>query len=155
MIRPSFDLVGDLHRMGRQLAVLKQMYQSYTSIIDRILEKQKPNDHPAVRRPGSRDHGQSSGTLLATEATTDSQRFDDPVAPPTHGVRLSEAAVVRFERLRDRINLYALGEIEDCLAEKESLDFMVWEGYGKESWANRHHRTSILLHSMNRERLSD
>lgn len=41
------------------------------------------------------------------------------------GAPLSSAATVRFERLRDRINLYALSEIQECLDEKESLVFLV------------------------------
>lgn len=43
----------------------------------------------------------------------------------TFGAPLSSAATVRFERLRDRINLYALSEIQECLDEKESLVFLV------------------------------
>lgn len=43
----------------------------------------------------------------------------------SYGVSLSPAAVVRFERLRDRIKLYALSEIQDCLDDKESLVFLV------------------------------
>lgn len=46
--------------------------------------------------------------------------MDKPV-----GVMLASAAVARFERLVDRINLYCLSEIEACLTEKESLTFMV------------------------------
>ena len=42
-----------------------------------------------------------------------------------NGVSLSPAAVGRFERLADRIRLYCLSEIETCLAEKESLAFLV------------------------------
>ena len=44
----------------------------------------------------------------------------------TFGAPLSSAASVRFERLRDRINLYALSEIQECLDEKESLVFLVF-----------------------------
>jgi hypothetical protein len=41
------------------------------------------------------------------------------------GVRLSSSAIVRFERLLDRIKLYAVSEIDECLTEKESLVLMV------------------------------
>jgi hypothetical protein len=44
--------------------------------------------------------------------------------PPT-GVPLSSAAVGRFQRLIDRIRLFCLSEIDSCLAEKESLTFLV------------------------------
>ena len=52
------------------------------------------------------------------------------ISPP-HGedkatnVCLTSSAGVRFERLLDRIRLYALNEIQDCLAEKESVVLMV------------------------------
>jgi hypothetical protein len=129
MKRPNVALVGDLHSIGRQLAILKRMYQSYNLIIDRILEKQKPIDKSKERRPTSRDNdgGQPlNGVPLATgEVTTEHRKSDDRAAPETLGVPLSSAAAVRFERLRDRINLYAISEIQDCLDEKESLVFMV------------------------------
>ena len=41
------------------------------------------------------------------------------------GVALASTATVRFARLKDRINLYALSEIQECLDEKESLVFLV------------------------------
>ena len=44
----------------------------------------------------------------------------------TFGAPLSSAASVRFERLRDRINLLALSEIQECLDEKDSLVFLVF-----------------------------
>lgn len=129
MQRPNVDLVGELHSIGRQLAVLKRMYNSYNLIIDRILEKQKPIDNPIERRPSSNDTNGGQPLygvpLAAGEATTDPRRYDDTGAPQTLGVRLSEAAAVRFQRLRDRIDLYALSEIQECLDEKESLVFMV------------------------------
>ena len=130
MERPNVELIGELHSIGRQLAVLKRMYNSYNLIIDRILEKQKPIDNLIERRPSTKDtnggkpvHGVP---LVAGEATTDPRRLDETGSPQTLGVRLSEAAAVRFQRLRDRIDLYALSEIQECLDEKESLVFMVW-----------------------------
>lgn len=129
MNRPNVKLVEDLHIIGRRLAVLKRMYQSYNLIIDRILENQKPIDNSIERRPGSRarNGGQNlSGVPLTTgEVTKDSDIHTDHGAPQTLGVHLSQAVAVRFQRLRDRIDLYALNEIEDCLDEKESLVFMV------------------------------
>lgn len=47
-----------------------------------------------------------------------------PEADSLLGVSLSSAAKVRFERLKDRIMLYALSEIEECLAQKDSLVMM-------------------------------
>lgn len=129
MKRPNVELVGELHRIGRQLALLKRMYNSYNLIIDRILEKQKPIDGVIERRPSSKDMNGGRPLdgvpLVIEEATTDPHKLDDSSAPQTLGVRLSEAAAVRFQRLRDRIDLYALSEIQECLDEKESLVFMV------------------------------
>lgn len=129
MHRPNVELIGELHSIGRQLAVLKRMYNSYNLIIDRILEKQRPLDNSTERRPSSK--GVNGGQLprgvplITGEATTDPHGLDDDGAPQPLGVRLSEAATVRFRRLRDRIDLYALSEIQECLDEKESLVFMV------------------------------
>ena len=129
MQRPNVELVGELHSIGRQLALLKRMYNSFNLIIDRILEKQKPIDGSIERRPSSKDMNGGRPLdgvpLIIGETTTDPHKLDDTSAPQTLGVRLSEAAAVRFQRLRDRIDLYALSEIQECLDEKESLVFMV------------------------------
>lgn len=123
------NLIDDLHHVGRQLVVLKRMYQSYALIIERILERQKPVRIPAARRPSqSRDHTAQILQALSvarTELSAETQNFGEPLSTQTYGVSLSSAATVRFERLRDRINLYALSEIQDCLDEKESLVFLV------------------------------
>ena len=104
--------IEQLHQTGRQLAVLKRMYQSYAIIIERILSRQKsPSSLVGVgppAQPGPHNHGHQ----LAGEE----QAFGAP---------LTSKAVVKFERLKDRINLYALSEIQECLAEKESLVFLV------------------------------
>ena len=39
----------------------------------------------------------------------------------TYGIPLATGAAVRFETLRDRIRLYALSEIQECLDEKDAL----------------------------------
>jgi hypothetical protein len=88
-------------------------------IIDRILEKQKPknqlhrslqstSDHKRVAspRPGAQSH--SDGNLDGVQGAT-----------------LSPSAIFKFQRLGDRIDLYVLSEIQQCLDEKESLVFMV------------------------------
>lgn len=130
--RPEIELVNKVHRLGRQLAVLKRLYQSYELIMRRVLQRQRllrdevrfpyssstlPGAWPGFRRV---DGGLQLGH------TGD---FSYPGANASElesvGVRLSPVAVVRFERLADRINLYCLNEIEACLLEKESLTFMV------------------------------
>ncbi len=40
--KPEVHLIDQLHQYGRELAVLKRMYQSYALIIERILSRQRP-----------------------------------------------------------------------------------------------------------------
>lgn len=113
--KPQVPLIQKLHQYGRELAVLKRMYQSYALIIDRILDRQKPL-HSAIGDPSSAGGSHNEFAILDGQVTSKVQTFSAP---------LSSAATVRFERLRDRINLYALSEIQECLDEKESLVVMV------------------------------
>lgn len=103
--------IQKLHHIGQQLAVLKKIYQSYGLIIDRILDRQKPVDLSNSTQLLQENVGQNKAVLTPQNRT--------------YAVPLSSAATVRFERLRDRINLYALSEIQDCLDEKEQLVFLV------------------------------
>ena len=91
------------------------MYQSYALIIERILGRQKPV-HSSTGDPSSRSGSHDDVLKLGGQVTSEIQTFGAP---------LSSAATVRFERLCDRINLYALSEIQECLDEKESLVFLV------------------------------
>lgn len=127
--RPHVELIQRLHQNGRQLAVLKRIYQSYELIISRILERQRPinsNSFGTVnqtvdRSPGFHyDDGTAHGPkdenhALETRTASDRQDF---------GVPLSASATVKFERLKDRIRLYALSEIQECLDEKDALVFL-------------------------------
>ena len=133
--RPDIGLIKSLHQTGRQLAVLKRMYQSYALIIKRILEKQKPFTEFAAKqaigthtvvRPLEYDSNTDPRSMnLEGHVSTASQMFGAP---------LTQAAVVRFERLLDRINLYALSEIQDCLDEKDALVFLVSRRHVKSSY---------------------
>ena len=49
----------------------------------------------------------------------------EKLQPEGYGVSISPAAALRFERLQDRISLYALSEIDSCIDEKNSLMSMV------------------------------
>ena len=113
---PQLDHVHKLHSLGRQLNVLKRLYEGYNLIIERLNHgphqsttsgrfHQKPRD---LIRSGTDD---LKGDLMSVTYTT----------PAGYGVPISPAASLRFERLRDRITLYALSEIRSCLDEKESL----------------------------------
>ena len=109
--RPEVEHIQRLHHIGQQLGVLKKIYQSYALIIDRILDRQKPVDV-------------SNSTQLLQESVSEDKAMLT-ARSVKYAVPLSSAATVRFERLRDRINSYALSEIQDCLDEKESLVFLV------------------------------
>ena len=127
--KPQVEVVQQLHQYGRQLAVLKRMYQSYAMIIERILARQKPvsvsSGDPATMSSSchhTRQLFQETNTTRLREASV----TEDTTTPtPTLGVPLPAAATVRFERLRDRINHYAVSEIQECLDEKEALVFLV------------------------------
>jgi hypothetical protein len=105
--------VDRLHRIGRQLSTLKRLYQSYMLILDRLFGKEIP--------------ASSESTLGLVDKN--GQRVTTPFqvgeAYDHLGVYMSTPARVRFERLRDRIQLYALTEIQECMELKDSLLAMV------------------------------
>ena len=118
--------INSLHVLGRKLVVLQRVYQSYEKMIDRLLQRQRqlpPSSVNAQQRhlsdaslsmpqhpsEGIPHTGMSAGESDSNQVT----------------VRLPLGTIARFERLLDRIRLYALTEIEECVAEKESLVFMV------------------------------
>ncbi|KAL2059641.1 hypothetical protein ABVK25_000934 [Lepraria finkii] len=127
--KPHVEIVQQLHQYGRQLAVLKRMYQSYAMIIERILARQKPvsvsSGNPATMRNSGHHTRQLFQETNNTTRLREASVTEDTTAPnPTLGVPLPAAATVRFERLRDRINHYAISEIQECLDEKEALVFL-------------------------------
>lgn len=109
MKQADLSHVEKLHHIGRQLAVLKRLYQSYELIIDRILEKQ----------------GSAAPEAGLHSIPTSRARFTNPLDPGSFhesvGIFLTTAVRARFERLRDRIRLYALSEIQECIDMKDSL----------------------------------
>jgi Mg2+ and Co2+ transporter CorA len=120
LVKASLTHVDQLHHMGRQLAVLKRVYQSYELIIDRVLKKQE-----ASLASLKNSHIMSGAESLASSLPgVGSPGPTIPEADSLLGVALSSAARVRFERLKDRINLYALSEIQECLDQKDSLVMM-------------------------------
>ena len=106
--------IDRLHHTGRQLAVLRRMYEGYELLIDRLLEKREPT--LASLKNSAVASGDHSMTTSRQDFMTDSQII---------GVSLSSAARVRFERLKQNVRLYAISEIEECLRLKESLVMMV------------------------------
>ena len=125
--------VHQLHHFGRQLAILKRIYESYNLIIRRITNgpqqtmngpQPTPNTQPISRTISCKDSmydtTRDAGNM--EEATFAYQSGATAIA---YGVPITPAAAVRFERLKDRISLYALSEIQSCLAEKDSLMTLV------------------------------
>jgi Mg2+ and Co2+ transporter CorA len=112
--------IDQLHHLGCQLAVLKRVYLGYELIIERVLKKQE-----ASLASLKNSHIISGAASWVSEVPlVGSTGPMIPEADSLLGVSLSSAAKVRFERLADRIRLYALSEIEECLAQKDSLVMM-------------------------------
>jgi hypothetical protein len=127
--RPIVDLVNELHWLGRRLAVLKRLYQSYELIMRRLLQRQRMlRDEARSAQPTALSYGATFGDMefvdMRQSSVVSNPGFHNTTEKSV-GVQLSSTAVARFERLVDRINLYCLSEIENCLNEKESLTFLV------------------------------
>ena len=136
------ELVERLHVIGRQLTVLKNVYRSYGFIVKRVLYRHRTfndrnhgsggmaayTDH-AVPTPMNMMTGDDSGSAEDLEdgsaPSTTASIFNTTIPKPEDRVRLPLSVIFRFERLLDRIHLLALTEIEECIAEKNSLTFMV------------------------------
>ncbi|EEP81020.1 predicted protein [Uncinocarpus reesii 1704] len=135
--RPRVNLITDLHRVGRELAVLKRLYQSYELIATRILNRQwqmKEQTRSVSQRTASQIRGLNKHRFNVTRDHTwtslpDDESEDEFNPRQSGGVQLKAAALNRVERLADRIRLYALSEIEECLNEKETLTFLVSSGF--------------------------
>lgn len=127
--RPRVEVIHDLHQLGRQLGVLKRLYQSYELIANRLLSRQRLF-MDANRREGQSNStpGRGAGSRFAQESRMDSFQslaYEDAYSANLGGVPLKHAASGRFERLADRVRQYALTEIEECILEKEGLTFLV------------------------------
>ena len=141
--RAELDYVKKLHRLGRELTVLKRMYQSYYQAINNVLERQKEREMLANGGGGGGGGGnhlllEEQGLAMSgheprglSQSPEGSAIFHHPTSSymeskrRTFGPNLTPEAISRFERLRGRIQSYALNEIQDCLDEKESMAFMV------------------------------
>lgn len=87
--------------------MLTRMYKAYGVIIDKILTK-----HENAQFTKNMD----------SENAKEPEVVDGKIGKENViGVPLHSEANKRFERLKDRIELYALGEIEDCIAEQREL----------------------------------
>ncbi|RAH72805.1 uncharacterized protein BO66DRAFT_317022 [Aspergillus aculeatinus CBS 121060] len=127
LAKPVVDLIDELHWLGRRLAVLKRLYQSYELIMMRILQRQRSLHDKARYNYPQLALGQTFGDNDSDDAQKQSMQNSfslSSIPDDSVGVPLSSAAVTRFERLVDRIKLYCLSEIETCLTEKENLTFL-------------------------------
>lgn len=139
---PDVHVLETLHDIGRQLTVLRLMYQSYATVVTRLLHRHERNRPATAARSWQQaaggmqsDYGMNSNEFLSPLGSSFSQRPDmffhdstDLLTFATHAnhPNISSPALSRFERLLDRIHLYALSEINHCIAEKESLSFMTF-----------------------------
>lgn len=120
----SMNLIRSLDLLGRQLTVLKLMYQSYELIIHRLLRHRNLSEYYRDTQ-GDRYHDVPAPLLPRLGIASAISPVSSQTQRPGSGITLPVSAEVRFERLLDRIRLYALTEIEECLKQKESLVFMV------------------------------
>ena len=118
----ELNIIDELHHYGRQLSVLKRIYTSYDNIIERILEGPKEEEKLMVSAAGSR---RGSNPQVLEHAGAQTLTTNGVAGPASYGVPLSIAAKLKFLRLQDRIKLYCLSEVQDCLEEKEALVFLV------------------------------
>lgn len=120
LVKADLTHVDQLHHIGCQLAVLRRVYHSYELLIERILEKRE-----VTLASLKNSHVMSnSESMISSVNGTDCPNALPPELASSLGVSLSSAARVRFERLKDRIVLYALSEVQECIDQKDSLVMM-------------------------------
>ena len=111
---PKLHHIDLLHGIGNELGALKRHYKSYIRLVDRVTE---PQSSTLASRTGSRVPSKASQETFDKLAVQGAQSL--------MGVGLTSAAIIRFERLRDMISLYALAECKDYLHQKDGLVQMV------------------------------
>ncbi|KAI5209754.1 hypothetical protein E4T42_07395 [Aureobasidium subglaciale] len=107
---PKLHHIDLLHGIGNELGALKRHYKSYIRLVDRVTE---PQSSTLASRTGSRVPSKASQETFDKVAHQGAQSL--------MGIGLTSAAIVRFERLRDMISLYALAECKDYLHQKDGL----------------------------------
>ena len=138
---PTLCHIDRLDSIGKELGILKRHYESYNRLIDRLLE-------PQPASTASIQNMRLGHTETASQTSLDTIR---PVMQPepesTLGVSLPSPTRVRFTRLRDLIDLYALSEVDEYLKQKDSLVTMNFQLIAiKESLdVEKLTRTTLLL----------
>lgn len=116
---PKLAHIDRLDRIGKELGVLRRHYEAYNRLIARVMEPVAPtsasleNSRVVSESSDARSIDTVRGVGLVTEKDS------------MLGVSLSSPSRVRFARLKDLIDLYALNEIEEYLKQKESLVSLV------------------------------
>ncbi|KAF2159114.1 hypothetical protein M409DRAFT_71241 [Zasmidium cellare ATCC 36951] len=113
---PRLTHIDRLDTIGLELGILRRHYESYTRLIDRLLE---PQTASAASLQNSQVVSAASQVSLSGSGSV-----GRPVVVEREslmGVSLGGAARVRFKRLRDLIELYALREVEEYVKQKEAL----------------------------------
>lgn len=131
-----------LHRLGRQMAVLRRLYMSYQLIVAKVLERHKGRHSPLEKKSAS-SAADDFASMVDTQSFPSTQQshtvsglhriahqpssssLHSRTLPDTIGTYLSASAMDRFERLGDRISLLVLTEIEESIALKDQLLAMV------------------------------
>lgn len=114
--QPQLAHINRLDTIGTELGILKNHFESYNRLIDRLLE-------PRTISNASLRHQRIA--TESSQASIDTVRRVAEQQENTLGVSLSSPARVRFERLKDLIDLYALTEVNEYIKQKESLVGMV------------------------------
>jgi hypothetical protein len=115
--QPQLEHIDRLDTIGKELGVLRRHYGSYDRLIDRVLE-------PQSCTAASLQNSQVVGSDDSASLSTIRPRVSGVVVREKEsmlGVSLSSASRVRFRRLRDLIDLYALSEVEEYIKQKESM----------------------------------
>lgn len=149
---PELSHVNDLLSLARQLGTLKRMYETYQLIIDRMLYRQENSLSMAKGGGKVIITGGSDKMVASAQASISPGGARSPESvvmgdPKILGVPLSSHSVARFERLRDRIKLYALAELQDCLDEKDGLVNMTFQliAFKQTSAVEKMTRVAILF----------
>lgn len=118
---PKLAHIDRLDRIGKELGVLRRHYEAYTRLIERVLEPVAPTNASLANSRVVGEDRDSDTRSMDTVRGIGIVREQQSML----GVSLSSPARVRFARLKDLIDLYALNEIEEYLKQKESLVSLV------------------------------
>lgn len=109
--------------MGRQLRAMQHLYAGYKRIIERVLELDDRVIQKTSTLAGDGDAFPAKKHLdLVLEANgTINGSFTADSIMDQRGVAISRSARKRFERLKDRIQLIVLSNVEEFQTEKDAL----------------------------------